>query len=202
MYNIVFWRKDDKFDQKSLPEFTRELVKQAKLFDELFHSWKSKSMKKDGSSSEEDGKTHIILGKRKLNSAEATRKSKKSKSNVSGKVSSTHPETPHKKFIPKCLNPDCDEHYWLKDCKIISKEKKVQLYKEYRESRARSKVLNGSVRHLKKKNITRHSALFTVTFSHGGVEVVLLADQGSDPNLISPETLSDLCKTNPSIVPM
>lgn len=193
----MFWRKDVKFDEKSLPDFMKELVKQAKLYDELTMMSKSRKQQRMEENSSDDDEPPVPKLKRKTKSKlrdTESRKKQKANSEIHNKEVGKAPDA--RPSPPKCLNEDCPELHWLKDCKNTPKEKKNQLYREYREAKKRKVSFEGAVKHLKHTNVTEHSALFTATFAHGAVDAVVLADQGADSNFIPSSIFEALRKAD------
>lgn len=65
------------------------------------------------------------------------------------------------------------------DCKNTSEQKKKTLISEFKKNK------NGNIKRLNAERIDSHSALFGGTFGNRAVECDLLADQGSDKNIMS-----------------
>lgn len=88
-----------------------------------------------------------------------------------------------KKSLPQCLNPACDGRHFMKECSNTSEAKKKELFEAYsaRNANKYSAVNMGQVCSPQKED---NCSLFNATFRNGAVEVSVLADQGSDVNLM------------------
>lgn len=108
-----------------------------------------------------------------------------------------------KRRRPSCLNPKCNEHHWLYECPITSDEQRKELtaaYHAQKKARAKSSKGNdGNVGQLSRHDRNENSSLFSGTFCDGTVHVDVLADQGSDVNLMPPETLEDMMRHDPHV---
>ena len=112
-----------------------------------------------------------------------------------------------KRKWPKCLNPVCDELHFIDDCPRTSDAEGGGLKDQYHANKkARS---DESVDRKKGKfvgSIERsgaspdNSSMFSVSFCKGAVEVTVLADQGSDGNLISPSVLKFITDADPNVL--
>ena len=201
MKTISFWRKDTDFDKKDLPGFMRELVKQAKRFDEQ----RSHGKRTRGSdwSEDEETQSEAPTKKKKKNSHSSGLVFTKKKTGASGgtRGEGANARSGGNWKPPKCLNKACSDFHWVSDCPITSKEEQIRLRKEYRESKRRSTDAKktGTVNRVGVDEIKEHSALFSGSFSHGAVDVVALADQGSDTNLISKSVFGLIREAEPNL---
>ena len=198
MKSIVFWRKDRQFDKKDANAFLRELVAQAKKFDDMKLFGKrgrdTNLTDSENSGTESDEGAKRSRKKRRKSGRSNSQKAPENRAGDEKGSSSSKSRRP-----PKCLNPTCTEHHWLSDCPTTSEEEKKRLRAEYRKRKENSakKKTSGSVNQVSGEG--NHSALFSGAFAHGAVEIEALADQGSDPNLISSSTFQQLCKADPNL---
>ena len=81
--------------------------------------------------------------------------------------------------VPKCLNPDCKEHHFLRDCTVTPPEKARTLLEVYRNRRSSVKRLQSKVPRTGKQ-AGRMDALLADT-----VSVVVNGDYGADHAAIS-----------------
>jgi len=201
MKDIVLWRKDDKFDKKDFRAFMRELASQAKkLEDEQSNAAKfggiNDSSDESGSESE-NGNTNRKPSKGKRN--------KNNKNNAGS--SGSHENKPNSKKrkredseLPPCLYEPCRKkggRHFLNKCPTCPPEERSKLIEEYRakkKKRTTHEDIKGRVHLLTSDQIDSHSALFHASFADGRIESVVLTDQGSDVNLISPNLFKLLIK--------
>lgn len=117
--------------------------------------------------------------------------SQKVRCNRAGSRANEESKNPDNRSVPpKCINEDCSERNWLKECQITSKEKKDQLYREYKEGRTSGESSERAVWNIKRSEVTEHFALFTAPFAHGAVHIIVLMDQGADSKFIPPSVLT------------
>lgn len=100
-----------------------------------------------------------------------------------------------KRWRPDCLNKKCNQKHFLNECETTSAEEKQRLLAAYRESK-RSK---GTVGNLGSQDVEDDSSLSSATFCNGAVETTVMADQGSDANVLPPHILSQILTSNPDL---
>ncbi|CDF33359.1 unnamed protein product [Chondrus crispus] len=208
--SILQWRKGEDFGKKDFGAFMRVLAEQAKTL-EMEQVSREQQM---ASSSDSDRSSEESSGKHDKRHR-VTKKGKKSRRGRRGDakrgVSSgqdKHPKdslssTESKKrrsFAPKCFNPACDGYHFIDDCPISSEEQRRRYKDEYRARKQRKMRFDtgsgsadrqigqrkGSVRRIGADAIDPHSSLFSATFIDSAVESVIMADQGSDGNIMPP----------------
>lgn len=223
MKDIVLWRKDEQFDKKDFGAFMRELAVQAKKLEHeqesRYHREDSDSGASSASSESEDEGSHSRRPQRKHSSPKKGKKknhkgiaTKKRDNDGAAKQESPNHRKKRVFEMPDCLNPKCDGKHFVADCPISSEEEKRIFKEEYHARKKRiirfntdknpagsSSKHKGSIRRLGAQAIDDHSALFSATFALGAVESVVMADQGSDANVLPPTVLDALKKATPGL---
>ena len=177
--------------------FLRELVNQTERYDnmKLFGKRRRGSPVQDSDDSDDESNAKNSARK-KLRKGKFSR-GKKSDAKDSGAAKK---KTEQKK-LPNCLNLKCTGKHYLRDCPNTSEEEGRKIYAEFR----RNRNLNND--NTKEKGVVNkisrssenHSALFSGSFANGAVEVEILADQGSDVNLISNSVFQDLIRAESNL---
>ncbi len=107
---------------------------------------------------------------------------------------SSEPESPSggqkRRFeLPECLHPRCSKRHYVRDCDLATQQEKNELLEEFRQKRRKksTKAKVGAVQ----TEIIDHvdTSRFSASFNGGAVESTVLADQGSDVNILSGELL-------------
>lgn len=106
-----------------------------------------------------------------------------------------------KRDKPDCLNPDCHERHFLNECPNTSAEKKKRLLEAYHAAKKSKtgKGNAGNIGQLASPQAEENSSLFSATFCSDAVEATVLADQGSDVNLLPPHVLDMMRKADKSL---
>lgn len=107
-------------------------------------------------------------------STKVTRKKKGKKRNRARKAESRNDtEGSYKKSskeLPPCLNPDCDEHHYVKYCNMTPDEDKVRYIAEVRARRRKGKsdkyagMTKGKINRIAAEQIDSHTSLFSAFF--------------------------------------
>ncbi|PXF40026.1 hypothetical protein BWQ96_10260 [Gracilariopsis chorda] len=187
-------RKEEGF-KKNYKAVMRELVKEAKQIDrhETAKGFKARSNFSDS----DDDLEHKEGPKPDRANKDRRKKNGASGSGSNGK-SNAGKEKP-KRDRPSCLNPVCDGHHYMNECPITSDEDKKKLVAEYHEAKRARKgaekkrkgdKYKGNIGTVDGAEIEKNSSLFSATFCTGAVEGIVLADQGSDINVIPPSFLT------------
>ena len=213
MEDLILWRREEEFGTKDFGAFMRELAKQAKQLDKEQESRSRRSFSADVDNSEDseyDGDDPVKRAKtkkwkskhRKGDAAQSGKGSKGTKDSLSSKVNPSSSDGGRgKRRKPACLNPRCDGFHFIDSCPNSTEAEKAKLKEDYRAKKARSERFGtgqgngktpsnehrGSIRRLGAAQIDSHSSLFSAVFADGAVESVVLADQGSDTNLLPPD---------------
>ncbi|CAN8074420.1 unnamed protein product [Agarophyton chilense] len=215
MKDIIEWRRDEGFE-KFFGAFMRELARQAKRLEEEKESERGLARPIESYSSSEE-KTQVRKQKRKNSKQHIWERCSDKKWPKSVGYPNEARWNSHLKQgadnkanneLPPCFNPECDGFYFIAQCPISIMAQKAKYRTEYkarkrleREARSvgqrREPMKKGQIHRIGAEEIDSHSALFSATFRQDAVEVVLMADQGSDVNLI-PE---DILKTVQSSAP-
>lgn len=99
----------------------------------------------------------------------------------------------------------------VKDCPITSEDGKRKLLTEYRQNKERYAEKGkckgkkgdepnvGRAARLTGSDLENHSTLFSASFYNGAVESLVLADPGSDANMLPLHVLEELLKVDPSL---
>ena len=228
MLDIIEWRKDEHFDRKDFNLFVRELSKQAARMDEdgLGGQRQASSSHKNDDGADDGHDTNPERAekpsRRRRNKNQNSRKpsgggdgENKGPKNMGGaRKKSDRP-------LPPCLNTRCaaegGRHY-MDECPNTDDAEKERLMKEYRLAKKKRKErfndgAGSSSNHAKRGGIKalssntsqppesghRNSALFSASFCDGGVECVVLTDQGSDVNLVPPEIFMQVQQSHPDM---
>lgn len=139
---------------------------------------------------------HIEKGQASLARAEGTKKSegggtKQRKAETEkGRGKHSDKDKPKKgveKPLPDCLNKECDGKHYLRDCTKTSKERKKELYKEYRDKKAANEDKARYVKHPD----TSESSMIDAVFAEVETRAVC-ADTGSCINLMPPDLFASL----------
>ena len=110
-----------------------------------------------------------------------------------------------KRNLPPCLNPKCGGNHYISDCPNSTSEEKAKLKKEYHKAKRakRGKTSNGKpqgqVGQVARAQGSDNSSMFAASFCCGAVEVIVLADQGADANIVSPSVLDDIRRADPTL---
>ena len=214
MKQIIRWRKIEHFDRKDFGAFMRELVVQAKKIEEEDHLDRKRRAESDeehsGDSSSEDASTANSRwkGDRKKGKGRRGGKSKNGGKNQNDTPTSSDDAlkqgaNKRKRDLPPCLNKRCSGHHYLVNCPISTDQEKQTLRDEYREKK-RAKLNNeqksrGRVNLLAAAEVDAHSALFSASFAKGAIESTVLADNGSDTNLMPPAVFKQLQEACPTL---
>lgn len=113
-----------------------------------------------------------------------------------GVKSTTDNTASSKKRKISCLNSKCNEHHLVKDCPITSDAEKERLLEEYRKKKKDKSLKKDAkkVAKLTKAECLNHSTLFSASFLDGAVEATVMADPGSDDNLMPQSVFCALAK--------
>ena len=207
MKDILIWRKDEGFEKKDFGEFMRELAKQAKRLEEELVA---ASRRSDSDSDSDDSATARRTSKhrnhrRKNGNKNGSGGSTKTNANTKDKSDGQHTDKKRPRDPPKCLNKDCNERHFIADCENTPDEEKKRLVEEYRSKRKRREGRQGPKNEgvkrlsaLADKAVRSNTSLFSAALADGAVECVVLADQGSDANVMSNTTLQQLIAAAPS----
>lgn len=95
-----------------------------------------------------------------------------------------------KKALPSCLNSKYNEKHYVADCPMTCKAEAKKLLEAHKENMKNRKE------RFKGKN---HSTLFSASFCHGAMEVLLLADCGGDDNIVPVSLFKDIAKADGNI---
>ncbi|CAN8071777.1 unnamed protein product [Agarophyton chilense] len=212
MKNIVRWRKEERFERKDFGVFMRELAAQAKKLDvELERDGVPKSEDEKDSDSSHSSTIQADRkqgkgGKRK--SHEKSRKRRRERTGEQGDSDKQGRKKKPNRDLPPCLNPECAEFLFIADCNNSTEEEKEKFRKEYYAEKKKRREEATSGRHGKKKGkvnrvaserIDSHSSLFSALFCNGAVETVVLADQGSDVNLLPKSIFQGITEAAPVV---
>lgn len=109
---------------------------------------------------------------------------------------------------PDCLNLKRDQKHFMNNCIKTSEEDKKRLIVEFQQSKKAAEVSKGkTAKGYKPKGkdgdvgaigsavIEENSHIFSASLCDGAVEAIVLADQGSNINVISPRLLEPMMKT-------
>lgn len=112
-----------------------------------------------------------------------------------------------KRKWPKCLNPVCHERHFIDDCPRTSDAEGRRLKDQYHANKkARSdegidRKQGKFVGSIETSGESQdNTSMFSASFCNGAVEVTVLADQGSDGNLISPSVLKVITESDPNVL--
>lgn len=192
MESIVAWRKDEKFDKKNFNAFMREVATQAKnLQDERFYF-------EEGPSRFEDSEKRDL--RNCFMRSEQPKKSYKSHPyrpsyfsqtppNKEGSIKGVKRKRGERDNLPSCLNTKCGGKHFIQYCEKTDDATKNRLREEYRAAK-KARLNNKKIATTVNPSKTRHSALFSASFTNGNVSCDVLADQGADSNLISRKLFS------------
>jgi len=112
------------------------------------------------------------------------------------------PTKKRKKSTPPSLHPDCNESHNLDQCPICKNDAplRAKLLKQYRERKASENAYQGkkTMNRLGKDSTLEQSTLFSAK-PNQYVEALVVADQGSDVNLMPPDVFEKLIKADPKI---
>ena len=199
MKAIAFWKKDRDFDKRNVNAFLRELVNQTERYDDmkLFGKRRRASPFQDSDDSDDESNAKKNSARKKRRKGKFSR-GRKSDAKDSGAAKK---KTEQKK-LPNCLNPKCNGKHYLRDCPITSEEEGRKIYAEFRRNRNLNNdntKEKGVINKVSRKFSENHSALFSGSFANGAVEVEILADQGSDVNLISNSVFQDLIRAESNL---
>lgn len=190
MKDIARVRKKEKFDENDFGVYIRELAKQAKNMDQegLLKDPRTETDVDKEQRNENRLKARLLAKRKRLlkGKLKAAEEGKLGNEEDSEKEEQETPN-PKKRKLPPCLHPKCDGFHYIKDCTVATENEKTELlaaFKEKAKQRLKDKK-KGKVHRLNAEKIDCHSALFSGTFANGAVECEVLADQGSDTNLLS-----------------
>ena len=218
MLSTIKLNKDKGF-KKNYKKFIKELAHEARFIDRI------NSMKRfhaSVSDSDEDFIKRVQDGKRRNNRKWKVANNGDTKLGV--QADSGRRDTNQKRNnkrdnggrrrdreLPDCLNATCSGKHFIYDCLISTSDENRKLKNEYLEKkRARQEhepnrnrkgtwKVNGSVGQISNGNMRRNTSLFSGTFCVGAVDVVILADQGVDGNVIPPSALAAIRRAKPDI---
>ena len=204
MKDIAAVKKTDKFDEKDFNAYMRELAKQAKKMGEKGKLTLAKTDTPDYDASDSDGNEDADEDARQKNRKSRKRKRKPYTDSGNKDEDKDEGDTKRNRTAPKCLNPKCPDHHYLKDCKINPKELTKELLAKWRkkgkkgrsgnEDKTDSGKEDKNINALKADGQASNSALFSGSFASGAIETMILTDQGSDTNLISTELFHEIRK--------
>lgn len=183
----------------------REVAKQAKILQEEQNSQRSSRNNNQNSFSESfdcDSERPIKRGLKKRQQGIKRPKDMKA---TNGNQKSTGNKKKNKD-LPICLNLDCDEHHYIRQCKLTPQSEKKRLVKEFREKtktewsrKSEKAAVKEKVNRVGTDQIDSHSSLLSAFFCEGAVKTMVLADQGADLNLIPSRIFACLQKADPSL---
>ena len=184
--------------EKDFGQFVRTLTCEARLLDRVEGNDKTsptKSANSNGAGPSEDGGSS---GKHRRQRGRGNAKSAK---NMEGDATQEKGQK-RRSDPPDCLLPRCNKKHYIRDCDLATVDEKKNLVAELRQKRRKtdhkSKV-NAIQTEPAEHDSMDNSSLFTATYCNGALEFTLMADQGSDVNIISPDLLAKLKEANPSV---
>ena len=112
-----------------------------------------------------------------------------------------------KRELPQCLNKSCPERHDISDCRTTPKDQKKKLIEEYKRSKRRKTTGNKDGKPEREKRLSAladvetkgNSSMFSASLADGAVEHVVLADQGSDANIMPLSILDNLLISTPNL---
>ena len=204
-------RKEDGF-KKNYNVFMRELVREAKQIDR-YEAVKRFSTQYSFSDSDDD----MAAEKRPRAKHRLERKNKieRGKERKSGGASVARRSLTGKRDRPACLNKSCSEYHFMNECHNTPETRKKELLSAYYDAKKKlkgdrrdrfsgrrdQKRKDGSVGVVGEHNLSNNSSLFSATFCDGAVDAVVLADQGSDINVIPPNVFELIASADSSLMP-
>lgn len=102
--------------------------------------------------------------------------------------------------LPSCLLPRCSKKHYIRDCELATTEEKKSLVAELRQKRRKTHS-SGKVGTIHSASeVQNNTSLFNATFLNGAAEMTIMADQGSDANIIPQALLRALRAADPKLV--
>lgn len=201
MYDIVKFEKDDvdgKNKSMDFKTFMRELAAQAvKMDGELLGSAPDPMDISDDSDS--DAKPSYRHRKKYAGTSSGYSGKNQPKDGKCNKGTSKRKRDEHES--PPCLNKEKCPHsrHYMSECPNSTDEEKKKLLKDFRMDKKRQRKSEGNVKALVVDPTRDRSTLFSGSFLNDAVETIIMADQGSDCNLLGPETLNAIQSSDSSV---
>eukprot|EP00177_Eucheuma_denticulatum_P006676 GFKZ01012145.1.p2 GENE.GFKZ01012145.1~~GFKZ01012145.1.p2 ORF type:complete len:162 (-),score=36.86 GFKZ01012145.1:3698-4183(-) len=145
---------------------------QAKKFEEERELERNRQSDSESSSDEYPRKTK---DRRKSSSSNKDENSRKDRKRKHEKDNGKDKHAGSKKQLPSCLNPECDENHYVRNCPKTPEELKEKLLNEFRGQKKRDRKEKGSssspakgkVNRISAERIDSHSSLFSAFFVMG-----------------------------------
>lgn len=194
--------------EKNFSLFMRELSNEAQAIDrhESAQGYKDEEFDSDREESTSVGSSR--KRKRQYGGGKGAKHDVTSGEGPNKKGSGSKEKKKHKSGPPPCLLPRCDGEHLISACPIATDQEKKNCLDEYYEKKRQKG--DGNARRNRERSSTiaaihgakQHaetSSLFTAEFCDGALEAMVLADQGSHTNIIPPELLANVMKSDKTV---
>lgn len=201
-------RKEEGF-KKNYNAFMRELVREAKQIDRYEAA---RRFNPQSSFSDSDDDLDRANRTRAKDRRAMKTKNEKWRERKSGAADASKQKSKGKRDRPACLNKSCSEYHFMNECQNTNETRKKELLSTYYDSKKKQKGdkrfrfsdrkgKDGSVGVVGEHDLNDNSSLFSATFCDGAVDCVVLADQGSDINVIPPNVFKLMADADNTLNP-